>query len=232
MVTSGRTSLEAGTKGLQKTLHSPALGTLRHEVSLLCVGKLLFVQDGVGCEGLRLTGEEEKGRGGQCLWTQQRYTTKGKRFKRKGRFLGTCWGGGWAEAGGAAPLSCSFALKRRKSTVMIVNGRMSKAASPAPFSGNPLSPDLQPLGKAFLPLAAGTQRPRAAGPLVRCRKAWSRAGPCGQGGSVGHHVEGESLPRRPDPAGFMELMELHNFQGHSCPLDNSRNSSRRKATSS
>ena len=114
LVTSGRTSLEAGTKGLQKTLHSPALGTLRHEVSLLCVGKLLFVQDGVGCEGLRLTGEEEKGKGGQCLWTQQRYTTKGKRFKRKGRFLGTCWGGGWAEADGAAPLSCSFALKTKK----------------------------------------------------------------------------------------------------------------------
>ena len=49
---------------------------------------------------------------------------------------------------------------------------------------------------------------------------------------LGTHVEGESLPRRPDLAGFVELVELHNLQGHSCPLDNSRNSSRKKAMSS
>ena len=59
LVTSGRTSWKQAPTGLQKTLHSPALGTFRHEVPLLCLGKASFVQDGVGCEGLRLRGEDE-----------------------------------------------------------------------------------------------------------------------------------------------------------------------------
>ena len=59
LVTSGRTSWKQAPTGLQKTLHSPALGTFRHEVPLLCLGKASFVQDGVGCQGLRLRGQDE-----------------------------------------------------------------------------------------------------------------------------------------------------------------------------
>lgn len=77
-------------KGVQKTFHSRAFGSLHHGASLLGIGKLPFVQDGQGCAGLLLSGEEDgrvvpldPGGGRLCK-------AKGSR-RRKGHFLGAGW---------------------------------------------------------------------------------------------------------------------------------------------
>lgn len=183
----------------------------------------------MGCEGLQLRGEEE-GRAVPLDPAEEDYQRRTVQEKRP--VLGTCWGRGWAEAGGAAPLSSSFALKTKKVHGEHCEWKDVKSCISGWVQRKPIVARPPATGEGLPTPATGTQRLRAAGPRVRLRKAWSRAVLVAKEAALGTHAGGESLPRRSDPAGFLELVELHNLQGHSCPLDNSRNSSRRKATSS
>lgn len=176
LVTSGRTSLEAGTQGAPEDLTLPCSGELFVMRSLLCLGKLPFVQDGVGCEGLRLRGEEE-GRAVPLDPAEEDYQRRTVQEKRP--VPGTCWGGGWAEAGGAAPLSSSFALKTKKVHGDDCEWKDVKSCISGSVQRKSLVARPPATGEGLPTPAAGTQRPRAAGPRGRLRKAWSRAGPRG-----------------------------------------------------